>query len=1551
LSSVNVNSEKITASVTGEGVVTATISSSPVTASSSAGLGPRGEPGPKGDAGDRGPPGDTGPGFYWLGNYVAGNGYVPGAIVRGSDGNLYLATGSGGLGDPAGGAAGWSVYLTRGDPGAKGDPGDTPFTYRGNWDNFTAYGLHDAVTFDGGLWWLPATAGWTIGGPPPNYNWQLLVAGGAKGDPGDPATATTDAGSLTSGTLSDDRLSGNVVLTDDARLSDSRQPISHASSHGVDGSDPISIAASQVSGLFSGSYADLSGLPTLGSAASQDSTAFASATHASSHGVDGADPISIAASQLSGGEMPTNALLTASNSSGASATFQATGFAASSPVSVVVSGITDANDGFIAPVSGWGDAGGTQWSDLNGTYVRTSTAITPPAYTDGHQGMHTPVAGTYNYYIENPSSLGSTTSGLNGIAYFLAPGNRSGWGDPNNDGQTDTPVNYWRLCVLCDWPFVYFTNPSSDPTTFPTTGWMPVSASAPTPNEGAGYNGSDYLANYGGGFAVAASGGSSHLSSTSLALSGVGGSTTLTPSGLTLPNATQVIVGSFDNSTGGANGISLVCAVGYELNWQGGRLRSVQIGGNGTPQPIYVDSQLVIAPSASNSSVRVGSIELQSYSTNNCWIGDNVYLDGSQFVRRAAGAAGQFYFQGSEGQFRFGDSGDAGSVVSYQPVAKFGVGGIFAVGPSLGFNNGSLSGAILYCTGSSVGIADSTDLTKKLEFDVSLVAASTTRTLSVPDASGTIALTGHTHALSDLSQSGAASGQVVQWDGSAWVASTVSTGSTAWNDITGKPTFFSGAYADLTGLPTLGTASASDSSSFASATHTHALSSLTQSGASTGQAITWSGSAWVASTPFSGSYTDLTSKPTLGTAASASSTDFAAASHAHGNITNAGAIGSTSGQIVVTTTAGVLTTAATIASSAVTGLPTAGTGSTNYCAGNDARLSDSREWSASTVTQADAEAGTATARVAWTVQRVWQAIAAWWAASAAKTKLDGIATGATANSSDATLLARANHTGTQAASTITGLGTLATQSGTFSGTSSGTNTGDQTFSLTGDVTGSGTGSFAATLASTGVSAASYGSASSVATFTTDAKGRLTAAGSTSIAIAASAVTSGTFDVARLPVGTGSTQVAAGNDSRFSDSRSPTAHTHGNLTNSGAIGSTSGQIVVTTTGGSLTTAATISTSQVSGLGTAATSASSDFAAAVHTHSLSSLTQSSATTGQVPQWSGTAWVAATPSAASVADGSITTAKLASDVAIDCGSYSPVAPNAPTGLTATAGVVGAANLSWTAPTLPGGASITDYSIQYSTNSGSSWTSWSHSASTATSATITGLSGTATIFRVAGINSVGTGAYSLSSSSVTPISFVSTAVLLTSGTSYTVPSGATSMKAWAVGPGGSVRWSAAGGCAYKTWSVSGSTVTYSCGVSQSSPTNTSVTYGGTTIYGNAPASSGNTAGTYSGGDGGATGGRSDGDAGGNVGGNGAIVTSASKASCGRTKLVDVSGLKAALTLAGAKVDEDCGATAAFGSGAGGKYDPRIPAGYGGGTGEKAAQKGGDGAVVLYFT
>lgn len=79
--------------------------------------------------------------------------------------------------------------------------------------------------------------------------------------------------------------------------------------------------------------------------------------------------------------------------------------------------------------------------------------------------------------------------------------------------------------------------------------------------------------------------------------------------------------------------------------------------------------------------------------------------------------------------------------------------------------------------------------------------------------------------------------------------------------------------------------------------------------------------------------------------------------------------------------------------------------------------------------------------------------------------------------------------------------------------------------VSGDATLSSAG--ALTLASTAVSANSYGSASSVATFTVDAKGRLTAAASTSISIAASQVTSGTLSASLFPALTGDITTSAG----------------------------------------------------------------------------------------------------------------------------------------------------------------------------------------------------------------------------------------------------------------------------------------------------------------------------------------------------------------------------------------------------------------------------------------
>ena len=80
-------------------------------------------------------------------------------------------------------------------------------------------------------------------------------------------------------------------------------------------------------------------------------------------------------------------------------------------------------------------------------------------------------------------------------------------------------------------------------------------------------------------------------------------------------------------------------------------------------------------------------------------------------------------------------------------------------------------------------------------------------------------------------------------------------------------------------------------------------------------------------------------------------------------------------------------------------------------------------------------------------------------------------------------------------------------------------------------------------------------------------------------------------------------------------------------------------------------------------------------------------------------------------------------------------------------TSAIPGANNvaLTWSAPTSNGGLPITDYLVEYSSNSGSSWSTFAHTATTATSITVTGLTnGTNYIFRISAITGAGTGAAS---------------------------------------------------------------------------------------------------------------------------------------------------------------------------------------------------------------
>jgi hypothetical protein len=236
--------------------------------------------------------------------------------------------------------------------------------------------------------------------------------------------------------------------------------------------------------------------------------------------------------------------------------------------------------------------------------------------------------------------------------------------------------------------------------------------------------------------------------------------------------------------------------------------------------------------------------------------------------------------------------------------------------------------------------------------------------------------------------------------------------------------------------------------------------------------------------------------------------------------------------------------------------------------------------------------------------------------------------------------------------------------------------------------------------------------------------------------------------------------------------------------------------------------------------------------------------------------------------------------------------------------------------------------------------------------------------------LNSNGSIKVRKSEESVTP-QFSPMAVMLTTGSSYTVPTGATIMKAWAIGSGGNYQRSA-GGTAYKTWNISsGSSVAYTVGAAVSNTdfdapgNNTTVTYNGTTItgFGGGRASNGTikyNGGEFSGGDGGAVGGSTQ-YLGNGTWAAGAVGGNTSQNIGGYTPLVfkatDVDGLFAVLNLLGIDPTtniENIKPSNPNVFGAGSQFDKTgrfISGGIGGGNGYGTNETRETGAVILYFT
>jgi phage-related tail fiber protein len=144
-------------------------------------------------------------------------------------------------------------------------------------------------------------------------------------------------------------------------------------------------------------------------------------------------------------------------------------------------------------------------------------------------------------------------------------------------------------------------------------------------------------------------------------------------------------------------------------------------------------------------------------------------------------------------------------------------------------------------------------------------------------------------------------------------------------------------------------------------------------------------------------FANVTSKPT--TLSGYSITDAATSTHVHGNITNAGAIGSTANLPIITGTAGALQAGSF------------GTAANTFCQGNDARLSDTRTPTDGSVTDAKVSAS----------------------AGISDTKLGTISTAGKVSNS-ATTATSANTASAIVARDASGNFTAGTITGTFSGT-------------------------------------------------------------------------------------------------------------------------------------------------------------------------------------------------------------------------------------------------------------------------------------------------------------------------------------------------------------------------------------------------------------------------------------------------------------------------------------------------------------------------------------
>jgi hypothetical protein len=155
------------------------------------------------------------------------------------------------------------------------------------------------------------------------------------------------------------------------------------------------------------------------------------------------------------------------------------------------------------------------------------------------------------------------------------------------------------------------------------------------------------------------------------------------------------------------------------------------------------------AYNTTNSQVRIGSLELQSFSLNNGWLGSNIFYN-SGFVVRNTGRTGMFYFLDDEGQFRMTTSLAAGTVITSTDTVQLKINslGNFALGQAISNDRNVFTGAKLVFYGSTGNllIGTTTDGGQRLQvqgdaFIKGSGATSATSALLVQNSGGTTTLT------------------------------------------------------------------------------------------------------------------------------------------------------------------------------------------------------------------------------------------------------------------------------------------------------------------------------------------------------------------------------------------------------------------------------------------------------------------------------------------------------------------------------------------------------------------------------------------------------------------------------------------------------------------------------------------------------------------------------------------------------------------------------------------------------------------------------------------